>query len=354
MSAFAPPQFRAARGWNGGHRQTLAAALLFRPARLATACLEIVTLNDGDQIVLHDSRPANWRAGGTAALLVHGLCGSFLSPYMTRITSKLVARGVRVFRMDLRGCGAGVHLARWPYHSGRSADLAAALQHVARLCPDSPLSALGFSLGANILLKLLGESPAEVPTALVRALAVCPPIDLHLCVRQLQTGLRKMYDQFFVRLLLRQIQQRIQLVANLPLPENWPGSPGAGNGSRAAGGWQAPRTLEELDDRFTAPLSGFRSALHYYQSCSSGQFLPAIRIPTLVIAAADDPIVPAPHLQIADWSAATQLLLATGGGHMGFLSRRDAHDADRFWLDWRAVEWCLSGGEQTGKFSRPQ
>ncbi len=55
------------------------------------------------------------------------------------------------FRLDLRGAGAGVSLARLPYHSGRSDDVRAALEGIARLCPSSPTTLVGFSLGGNVI-----------------------------------------------------------------------------------------------------------------------------------------------------------------------------------------------------------
>ena len=98
-----------------------------------------------------------WQPADRSALLIHGLGGCHDSGYMQRIAHKLNARGVRVFRMDLRGCGAGMGLARLPYHSGRSEDARAALAAIARICRNSPTTLVGFSLGANMSLKLLGE-----------------------------------------------------------------------------------------------------------------------------------------------------------------------------------------------------
>ncbi|OYV87501.1 MAG: hypothetical protein B7Z73_10010 [Planctomycetia bacterium 21-64-5] len=135
-------------------------------------------LHDGDQIVLHDDCPEGWQPGDRVALLIHGLAGCHQSIYMLRIAARLEELGVRAFRMDLRGCGAGVGLARLPYHAGRSEDAAAALETIARLCPASPVALVGFSMGGNIALKLLGELGEERCGHLDRAVAVCPPFDL--------------------------------------------------------------------------------------------------------------------------------------------------------------------------------
>ena len=116
------PPFRQHLLFRGGHAQTLAGAYLPGRRYRYRAEQREVTLPDGDRIVLHDDCPAGWQSGQRAALLIHGLAGSHQSGYMQRIAHKLQARGVRAFRMDLRGCGAGAGLARLPYHSGRSED----------------------------------------------------------------------------------------------------------------------------------------------------------------------------------------------------------------------------------------
>src|SRR6185295_11538489 len=99
-----------------------------------------------------------------------------------------------------------------------------------------------------------------------------------------------------------------------------------------------PRRLYDFDDVYTAPISGFRDAADYYRRCSSGQFVPAIRLPTLVIAAADDPMIPSALFDRVTWPSNVRVHMAEGGGHLGFIGRRGA-DPDCRWMDWRVVEW---------------
>src|SRR4051794_3228953 len=69
----------------GGHLQTLIPFLFPGTPPLSSAEPRIVPLPDGDALVLHDDQPPQWKAGGAAALLLHGLAGCHLSPYMVRI-----------------------------------------------------------------------------------------------------------------------------------------------------------------------------------------------------------------------------------------------------------------------------
>jgi hypothetical protein len=244
---------------------------------------------------------------------------------MQRIAGRLNQRRVRTFRMDLRGCGAGRGLARLPYHSGRSEDAAAALATIARLCPGSPTTLIGFSLGANIALKLLGESPSDLPPNLDRAVAVCPPIDLLQCVQALARGINRLYDRHFVRLLIEQVAVLRSLDSGAPMLDPR----------------RAPRGVYEFDEAFTAPVCGFGTAANYYRLCSSKQFLPAIRIPTLLLAAADDPLIPSQVFADLSSSPSLTLHVARSGGHLGFIGRRNG-DPDRRWMDWRVIEWAVS------------
>ena len=135
------PPFRPAPLLRSGHAQTLAGAFLPRGPRPddAKTRRHVVSLPDGDAIVLHEDRPDGWRPGNRAAVLIHGLAGSFQSGYMQRAAVRLNASGVCAFRYDMRGCGAAYKLARHPAHSDRVDDLLAALSAIERLCPLRPV-----------------------------------------------------------------------------------------------------------------------------------------------------------------------------------------------------------------------
>src|SRR5205807_1767284 len=99
-----------------------------------------------------------------------------------------------------------------------------------------------------------------------------------------------------------------------------------------------PRRLIDFDSVFTAPLSGFADVDDYYSRASSETLLRHIAVPTLIIHAASDPIVPTAPLERASLSPTTQLIITPCGGHLGFLAAA-SDDADSRWLDWRIVEW---------------
>lgn len=325
LSSGSLPRFRQHPLFPGGHAQTLAGVFLPGRKYPYSAAQHRVHLSDGDEIVLHDDCPDDWRPGMRTALLIHGLAGCHLSSYMQRVAAKLSAKGLRVFRMDLRGCGAGFGLARLPYHSGRSEDAAAALAAIARWCPGSPTTLIGFSLGGNIALKLQGELGEQPCGGLDSAVAICPPIDLQAAIEKISLPLNRFYDRHFINLLLQQARERQRVLPDAP-PVNFE---------------RPPRSLWEFDNGFTAPVSGFGDAANYYRQASSAQLIPNIRRPTLVIASRDDPLVPWRPFLAVKGPDCVQVEITERGGHLGYVARAGA-DPDRRWLDWRIVEWTAN------------
>jgi predicted alpha/beta-fold hydrolase len=180
-------------------------------------------------------------------------------------------------------------------------------------------------MGANIVLKLAGELGQLAPANLASVMAVAPPIDLIACSRNMQRRVNRIYDRTFVKSLVAHIARRRLVVPDaLHRPLNPP-----------------PRRLVDFDTVFTAPLSGFADAEDYYVRASSGALLRHIAVPTLILSAANDPIVPVRPFETASYSPTTKLHITPCGGHLGFISRR-GHDPDRRWLDWRVVEWIES------------
>jgi predicted alpha/beta-fold hydrolase len=309
------------------HAQTILAA--FWPSGLPphTARLRHVTLPDGDVLAVHDDLPAAWN--GRAAILAHGLAATHRSPLLVRLAAKLAARGVRVFRWEMRGCGSGAGLARMPYHGGCSADLAAVVAAVVDWCradaPAAPpdVALFGVSLGGNVVLKYLGEDPAAVPAEVGRAIAVNPPVDLLASVATLEGPITRFYDRHFLAAVERQVADRRRLRPDAPEPRRP----------------RPPRTLFEFDHTFTAPLLGHASAADYYRAASSAPHVPAIRVPTTIVTSRDDPLVPIGMFAPENLPRppAVRLMVTDHGGHCGYLGRT-GRDPDPHWLEWRVVE----------------
>ena len=181
---------------------------------------------------------------------------------------------------------------------------------------------IGFSMSGNVLLKYLGERKEEVPEQIDSAVAVAPPIDLMQCGHNLRRGFNRIYDKAFTRHLKRMVIERHRLLPKLgPITLR-----------------ELPDRLWQFDDQYTAPRSGFQDVEDYYSRSSAGPLLAGVRVPTLLLTARDDPLVPSSMFSRYSLPAPIELRIVPYGGHMGFVACA-GKDPDRHWMDWRLVEW---------------
>ena len=309
----------------GGHLQTVVARFWSWPRPRLDSTYAEVDVGSGDRISLLDSRPRGWRPGDPAAILVHGLGGCARSPYVVRLGRRLVDRGqIRVVRMNLRGAGSGFGSARTYYHSGQTEDLRRVAAWLARRAPGSPLALVGFSLGANLVLKLAGEAADDPVAQLDCVVAANPPVDLEACCRAIQEPSNRIYDRNFVRLLRDEVGR-----LHARFPELDPID------------LASARSLLDFDEVYTAPQNGFRHARDYYQQCSANRWIERIRVPGLIVHARDDPFIPAVAFESILLPPQIALEMAPHGGHLGYWSRHPWNGSRR-WLDVRIAHYLRS------------
>jgi uncharacterized protein len=271
----------------------------------------------GVQVLLHSQRPAGEPVG--ELITVHGLEGSSDAGYARSLAQVALHAGWAVHRYNMRSCGGTEHLSgRTLYHSGQTGDL---LEVIRRIKGPAPLFLAGFSLGGNVVLKLAGELGESAKELLTGVAAISTPIDLAACVELL----RKPSNIIYARRFLKRLKERVRVKERL--------SPGVFN----LDSLPRVKSIYDFDDQFTAPSFGFGTAANYYATQSSNQFLEHIRVPTLLVQAKDDPLIPFEVYQnpaIAGNPNIT-LLAVEHGGHVGFVSRTNP----RFWLDQVLVQW---------------
>lgn len=280
---------------------------------------KVINLPDGDKVTVEITTPKDWKPTDLTVIMVHGLCGSHKSTYMIRMTQRLEPQRIRVIRFNMRYCGTAKGLSRNIYHAGRSEDLFEALKVLKEANPESPFLLIGFSLGGNQVLKLVGELGTLANRYLEGVIAVCPPTDLFSSVHMLS---RKMfYDRYFCSLLRDNIDHFYQTHKDLPridLPKDL--------------------RLYEFDQVFTAPMGGFENALDYYEKCSSAQFVEDIAIPCRILLSKDDPIICHSSLDHHEFPSHVELFKTNYGGHMGYLGNV-FRKRGFFWLDALLDEW---------------
>jgi predicted alpha/beta-fold hydrolase len=257
---------------------------------------------------------------------MHGLEGSSRSPYVLGTGQKAFRAGFNVVCMNMRNCGGTEHLSRTLYHSGLTGDIHRVVsEELAGREGLKEIYVAGFSMSGNMVLQLAGGYGADSPAAPAGVVAVSPSIELSGCADLLERRSNTIYRWSFMRSLRRRVRRKSRL------------QPSAFD---TRGLWRV-RTLRQFDDRVTAPHGGFRDAADYYARTSSLKAIAQIRIPTLILHAADDPLIPAGPFRDPSIAANPNVLLVLTerGGHVGFIAR-EGYNEDRRWAENRVVEFC--------------
>jgi predicted alpha/beta-fold hydrolase len=279
------------------------------------------------RILVHIQRPAAAEPGHQPlqeAVLVHGLEGSSQAPYMRSLAHTLLEAGFAVHRTNIRSCGGTEFLCKTLYHAGFTHDLFAYLLDLDRQ-RRTPVHLVGFSLGGNMALKLAGDLGADAHRLLASVTAVSTPLDLKECSLCLNQPANRLYQWHFLRSMKKRLLMRRKVLGDL-----LPIEPAA---------VRKLASVYELDDRVTAPAFGFRSAAHYYDTQSARNFVSAIQVPTLIVQAKNDPLIPFACYQQPGLAGnpGITLIAPDHGGHLGFLSSRPLS----FWADATIRDWMV-------------
>ncbi len=322
-------QFRPVWWLPEGHSQTLWRK--FGPAAQVEQRRQRIELADGDFMDLDWSgpQPGSENIDTPILLIVHGLCGCSQSSYVLSLQSLLSENQLSSVALNFRGCSGAVNRLAKAYHSGISDDLNTIVDTIRDQYPEHNISIVGYSLGANVLLKWLGEGRDY--GSIKNATAVSTPFSLGYCSRAMLEGLSSMYGRYFVRRLKQDFLLKARHFED------------QGHGEeleklRSLGDLRNVKTIWQFDDVVTAPLHGFDSAEHYYQQSSSARFLAGISTPTLLIQSRNDPLIPEAALpareQLPD---SVSFHLNDQGGHVGFIAGYRDH-----WLDQRIMNFALA------------
>lgn len=318
-----PVAYRAPKWLPGGHAQTLY-PLLIKPEAPAY-WRERWETPDGDYLDLDWNEAPVLVAGDKNTPLVvlfHGLEGNSNSHYAISLMSAFSAIGWDAALVHFRGCSGQINRLPRAYHSGDSEEIDWTLRRLKQHFPKRPIYAIGVSLGGNALLKWLGERELHAGDLILAAAAISAPLDLSACGHHLGRGFNRIYTQHFLRSLKQKAAAQLQLF------------PGLFDAARM----HAARNLYQFDDVVTAPLHGFADTDDYWRRASSKPWLTAIRLPTLLLNAQNDPFLPSDalpsHKQLSSTISAD---FPCQGGHAGFVSGKLPGHLD--WLPQRILHF---------------
>lgn len=285
-TAYRPPTLLFNR-----HLETIYPSLL-RKVKFHAPQRERISTPDDDFLDL------DWYTQHASKLVIisHGLEGNSSRSYVLGMARAFFYAGYDVLAWNYRGCSGEVNRQLRFYHSGATDDLHTVVSHAASRYEDIRL--VGFSLGGNLTLKYVGES--HVHSAVKKVIGISVPLNLHTSCQVISRPVNWIYTKRFLLSLTAKIKAKPALASVLDLDK-----------------LNTIRTLLEFDDHFTGPLHGFAGAVDYYSQCSAIRFLPAIRVPTLILSAQNDPFL-SPDCYPESVSEHVKTSYPARGGHVGF------------------------------------
>jgi predicted alpha/beta-fold hydrolase len=300
--------FKAPVGLRHPHVQSLLAGWPLRQhwlrrsaGRLLSAARdEIVDCGDGVRLLGHYSpRP---EAARGLAILLHGWEGSAAASYVVAAGSRLYDAGFDVFRLNFRDHGDTFALNRDLFHSCRIAEVVGALAAITARHPADKTFLIGHSLGGNFALRAAARAPAAgIP--LTKVVAVCPVLRPHSTMRALEEGLW-VYREYFLRRWRRSLAAKAQC-----FPELYD-----------FGDLKRLPTLTATTEFFVTRYAGFPDLDTYLAGYAiTGDALAKLEVPSRLIAAADDPVIPIEDLADVAMTPALSVDVFPRGGHCAFI-----------------------------------
>ena len=312
--------FRPRRPFVGGHAQTIAGNFLPRQNQLPPAEERLFRVEPEVQVLCHCHWQAD-RASAMTLVVVHGLEGSSDSQYVIGTGSKAWLAGMNVARMTRRNCGGTEQLGPTLYNSSMSADVGTVAQTLIAEDGVQKMALVGYSMGGNLVLKLLGEWGEQAPPQVKAGIGVSPAMDLAPSADALHDRANRLYEWKFLRGLRRRMLRKAALY------------PGRYDLRYLRG----MRSLRDFDDQITARYSGFHDAQDYYTRAAAARVVDRIAVPTLIMHANDDPFIRVlpetrekllhnPHITYVE---------TLHGGHCAFLAEANGYDGR--WAERQAI-----------------
>ena len=277
---------------------------------------ERIELNDGDFIDVDWSYAA--QPSNRVVILLHGLEGNAQRPYITGTAKLFNQNGIDACAVNFRGCSGEPNRLFRSYHSGATEDLDAVVTSILEQDKYSEIFIKGISLGANMALKYVGERN-DVPMEIKAVIAISTPCDLKGSCDALMHLKNRHYAIRFLAHLKDKLKPKLaQFPQDISIAD-----------------FNSIKNLVNFDDVYTSKAHGFKDAYDYYEKASCLQFLPNIKLPSLIINALNDSFLSAECYPVKEAKQNPNLYLEMPkyGGHVGFIDKGNVYYNERRALD---------------------
>ncbi|KAF0925622.1 hypothetical protein E2562_017200 [Oryza meyeriana var. granulata] len=298
------------------HLQTLFLSISGRPPSF-TYRRQLYTVRDGGTIALDwllgsDCEEADASfCGGVISredstplvVVIPGLTSDSTAAYVKHLVFSMASKGWNVVVSNHRGLGGISITSDCFYNAGWTEDFREIVNYLHQKYPQAPLFAVGTSIGANILVKYLGEEGEGTPV--VGAVSICSPWDLLVTNRFIQRKLvQRCYDKALAIGLKGYAKLHQPVLARLA---NWEDI-------------RKSRSIREFDRHATCVVAKYETVDTFYRRCSSANYIGSVSVPLLCISALDDPLCTREAIPCDECRANKNIVLATtdNGGHLAF------------------------------------
>ena len=234
-------------------------------------------------------------------MMIPGWLGNVESTYVLSGAHSLWQAGFNVVRINLRDHGDTAHLNSGLFHSALVNEVVALVKALKEEFPQAPAGLIGYSMGGNFALRIAKQIP-ELTT-----LAVCPALSPEETMLKISGNI--IYEQYFMRkwrALLSKKQTAFPQLYNFQDAMNL-------------------SSITSLTDYFVKYHTEYTNTDDYFAAydLSNGALQ---GVTAKILAAGDDPIIPAKHY--ANLPDSISLDWVNHGGHGAFLE------------NWQFESWC--------------
>lgn len=240
-------------------------------------------------------------------MLIHGWNGSSHSSDVLYIADTLLEAGYGVFRLNLRDHGPNLHFDRNALNRGIFLatllnEVAVATRTVAQLAGDRPFAIVGGSLGGNFALRLGDVHNRQPIPNLKRIVAVCPAVRPDSAAQAIDRFTA--YRIYFRSRWMQNLRGKQQL-----FPETYDFAK-----------IERQRGIVSMTEQLVLDYSTLQSVQDYFgRHTVSPRMVASLQVPTTIIAARDDAVIPVADILALPSSASVAIQVTETGGHMGFV-----------------------------------
>ena len=303
MPLIDPSSYKAPFLLGNAHIQTILPSYLRHEEDIAYDREPFATPDD-------DTIQLDWSRVGSDKLLVinHGLCGHTHRHYVLSLVKAFNAAGWDCLAWNYRGTGASdIQYKQLKFTTNNSTDeLGWIIDYAIEKYHYNSIALSGYSMGGNLAALYLSREAEHVPPQVIGGAVFCAAIDLHGCTLSLDNPFNRIYTKHFLKKLIDLARAK---------HEQFPDKVDLSNIDEI-------KTFHDYDNRYTAPLIGFKDADDYYTTASASRYLEKLKLPLLMVNPKNDPFLGGDcyPVEFAKKSPYLYLEIPESGGHCGFIT----------------------------------